>query len=706
MIYPDQESVIEDNQEICKLFKELYLQYCAQFSISPVQRFIKYFKYEIHKKKFDFSKCNISELIEIYEVSFSHNQFFKDQSIKLLIETIPNMTWLKNLQIEKINVSDSAMLKFIDFNCFQYLNELNISSNNLSYVCFDELTKLFKTRNSLNLKQLDLSNTKLTDKSGIELFESVLNYTQIKILNLSRNQNLGFKFSSYSINLLRSYPEIYLQKLDCKLRESLAQEALLNDERISIKKQINQGKENGRLQFMSFHQQLQRGDSINHSQELQRHSTIQQQQQQHHNFNNAEYFELNLKTSEQSQNSSFHQSPYNQNLKLKFKQHSPISNYGQSPKGQKNRETILTMSPISPVESTIGKYLQIYDQQTKNQQDILEQTTIHNINSNSFKKHELTNLHQRRKNSKEKKNEHFKQRESSQPYKIHEQINSSSQTLDDRSIISSLSNILQTQDSVGQEHENPVYKNQQQQNNPVKQSSLIIRPRSNTYGNDNSQSFNLQNIQTQSFQLQPYRPPLADYKQKTISYNYDRQIFQQFIEQILQQKEKQLQSNNQETNVLREVTQTTVYYNQESKDSQYFSQMHSKNLKEGYQQQYQPSLVLRNINYIWVDSVYFVQSIKWGLKYNLEYSIKAIATALKFLSQHQIIKFDKQKAIISHFYQTNIVNEYKKTYDQFEFSRQSCDLSLYTNQHIEQRKYCEKLNQHLRDVLVESNYQK
>jgi len=58
------------------------------------------------------------------------------------------------------------------------LQSLNISSNQLSYVFFDELTKLFKSSNNrLKLKNLDLSNSKLTDKNGIELFEAVLNFT-------------------------------------------------------------------------------------------------------------------------------------------------------------------------------------------------------------------------------------------------------------------------------------------------------------------------------------------------------------------------------------------------------------------------------------------------------------------------------------------------------------------------------------------------
>ena len=70
------------------------------------------------------------------------------------------------------------MLKLIDMQSLKNLQSLNISSNQLSYVFFDELTKLFKNSNNrLKLKNLDLSNSKLTDKNGVELFEAVLNFT-------------------------------------------------------------------------------------------------------------------------------------------------------------------------------------------------------------------------------------------------------------------------------------------------------------------------------------------------------------------------------------------------------------------------------------------------------------------------------------------------------------------------------------------------
>ena len=41
---------------------------------------------------------------------------------------------------------------------------------------------------------LDVSNTKMSDKNAIELFEEVISTSQITTLNMARNSNIGFKF--------------------------------------------------------------------------------------------------------------------------------------------------------------------------------------------------------------------------------------------------------------------------------------------------------------------------------------------------------------------------------------------------------------------------------------------------------------------------------------------------------------------------------
>jgi len=61
---------------------------------------------------------------------------------------------------------------------------------------------------------LDISNTKLQDKNGIELFEAIVAYSQITSLNLSRNPNLAFKFSNHALAILKNHHTYQLQHLD------------------------------------------------------------------------------------------------------------------------------------------------------------------------------------------------------------------------------------------------------------------------------------------------------------------------------------------------------------------------------------------------------------------------------------------------------------------------------------------------------------
>lgn len=107
------------------------------------------------------------------------------------------------LSLEKVNISDSCMMKLFDILPTIRLSELNISSNPISYFCFEHLTKVIKEE-GLSLKTLDISNTKMNDKAGIELFESIIKYSFIENMNISRNPGLGYKFSIHIISILRS----------------------------------------------------------------------------------------------------------------------------------------------------------------------------------------------------------------------------------------------------------------------------------------------------------------------------------------------------------------------------------------------------------------------------------------------------------------------------------------------------------------------
>ena len=61
---------------------------------------------------------------------------------------------------------------------------------------------------------LNLSNTKLTETIGLQLFESIIMYSKIVELNMSKNPGLGFKFSSHVLYLIKDCKDYKLEKLN------------------------------------------------------------------------------------------------------------------------------------------------------------------------------------------------------------------------------------------------------------------------------------------------------------------------------------------------------------------------------------------------------------------------------------------------------------------------------------------------------------
>ena len=90
---------------------------------------------------------------------------------------------------------------------------LNLSSNPINYCGFDHLSKVI-SENGLNIKYLNLSNTKLTDRSGIDLFDVVVQHSQVEELDLSRNPGLGYKFAINAINTAKSVEDFTLFSIE------------------------------------------------------------------------------------------------------------------------------------------------------------------------------------------------------------------------------------------------------------------------------------------------------------------------------------------------------------------------------------------------------------------------------------------------------------------------------------------------------------
>ena len=64
-------------------------------------------------------------------------------------------------------------MKFFETLPSLHIEELNLASNPINYFGFDYLSRIIREK-PIPLKMLNLSNTKLTDKVGIELFSAVV----------------------------------------------------------------------------------------------------------------------------------------------------------------------------------------------------------------------------------------------------------------------------------------------------------------------------------------------------------------------------------------------------------------------------------------------------------------------------------------------------------------------------------------------------
>ena len=139
----------------------------------------------------------------IYYLDLSFNSLFKDNSFKMLENFLQNSEILQYLNLEKTNLTDfsgTALIKMLPK--MKSLLALNISSNLFTMPIFTAFSELFKN-NQISLENLNLSNSKLNDKIGSELIESIIKYSKIQTLNLSRNL-LKYKTGAYLMTLINS----------------------------------------------------------------------------------------------------------------------------------------------------------------------------------------------------------------------------------------------------------------------------------------------------------------------------------------------------------------------------------------------------------------------------------------------------------------------------------------------------------------------
>jgi Leucine-rich repeat (LRR) protein len=133
--------------------------------------------------------------------------------MRQLVEILPDLSNLKFLELQKLNVSDQGFQKlFQGLLALPNLRSLDISSNPLSYFTFDCLANYLPQ----SLNSLNLSNTRLTDKNAIALLDVMLNKkaSLMRRVDLSRNMSLGYKFSAFALFQVKHSPNSTLQHLD------------------------------------------------------------------------------------------------------------------------------------------------------------------------------------------------------------------------------------------------------------------------------------------------------------------------------------------------------------------------------------------------------------------------------------------------------------------------------------------------------------
>lgn len=118
---------------------------------------------------------------------------------------LPDLKYLKVLELSKLNGSEQALTKLAEIITYNLplLRVLDISSNPINYFTFDSLSFAFKSGKT-NLQTLNLSNTHLTEKNAIDLMDSILSFSKLKNLDISRNMDLGYKFSAYLLVMLKN----------------------------------------------------------------------------------------------------------------------------------------------------------------------------------------------------------------------------------------------------------------------------------------------------------------------------------------------------------------------------------------------------------------------------------------------------------------------------------------------------------------------
>ncbi len=150
----------------------------------------------------------------VLSLDLSFNLLFKDCCVTHLESVLRANNGLEYITIEKTGISEAGACSLIRALAgIPTLRSLNIASNKLSERFFERLGTLFSEGRMSSMEALNLSNTKMSEKSAVSLFVPLIENSHVEKLNLSMNC-LRYKAGSCLLTLLTTQPRAALKYVD------------------------------------------------------------------------------------------------------------------------------------------------------------------------------------------------------------------------------------------------------------------------------------------------------------------------------------------------------------------------------------------------------------------------------------------------------------------------------------------------------------
>ena len=150
----------------------------------------------------------------IISLDLSFNPLFKDccvTHLELVLKASPSLAYVT---LEKTGISELGATTLIK--CMSNMNaikSLNMGSNKLSEKFFERLGSVFNEGKFMTMEALNLSNTKMSERSAVMLLVPLVENSNIEKLNLSMNC-LRYKAASCLLTMLTTHPRSALKHAD------------------------------------------------------------------------------------------------------------------------------------------------------------------------------------------------------------------------------------------------------------------------------------------------------------------------------------------------------------------------------------------------------------------------------------------------------------------------------------------------------------